>query len=60
MEVVNNTINHIQNLPKIKKIILVIMLVVVILFILEIANTSYKQKYTNIVNTPKKISKKID
>jgi len=60
MEVVNNTINHIQNLPKIKKILLVIMVVVIILFILEIVNTSYKQKYTNIANPPKKISKKIE
>jgi thiol-disulfide isomerase/thioredoxin len=50
MEVVNNTINHVQNLPKIKKIILVVMVIVVILFILDIINTYYnnKQKYSNV------------
>jgi thiol-disulfide isomerase/thioredoxin len=62
MQVVNNTITHVQNLPKIKKIILLLMLVVVILFILEIINTYYnnKQKFKNIIDGSKKTIKKIE
>jgi thiol-disulfide isomerase/thioredoxin len=62
MEVVNNTISHVQNLPKIKKIILLLMVVVIILFILEILNTYYnnKQKFKNIIDGSKKTTKKIE
>jgi len=61
METVNQTINHVSNLPKTKKIILIIMAAVVILFILDIVNTYYsnKQKFTNLILN-KKVSKKIE
>jgi hypothetical protein len=59
-QTVTQTVNHIENLPKIKKLILIIMGIVIVLFILDIVNTYYNKQTYNNVETPKKISKKIE
>jgi thiol-disulfide isomerase/thioredoxin len=64
MQIVNDTVNYIENLPKIKKIILLIMVVIVVIFILDIIRTflsqSNKQTFVPNTNIAKKTSNKIE